>query len=70
MSTPSGHGGENVPPPSISNYFSEIFSSFMIHESWNDIPYNMAHVKLTYNNPISNKDFKSVKRPWEVEKFK
>ena len=40
--------------PPISKYFSEIF-----------IP---SHIKFTNNN--SNKDFKSVKRPYEVEKFK
>ena len=36
MSTPSGHGGTNVPPP-ISNNLSEIFYP--------------SHIKLTNNNP-------------------
>ena len=40
--------------PPMSKYFSEIFSP--------------SHSKLTNNNP--NKDFKSVERPYEVEKFK
>ena len=40
-------------PPPISKYFIEIFSQ--------------SHIKLTNNNP--NKDFKSVKRPREVEKL-
>ena len=40
--------------PSISEYFREIFLS--------------SHIKLINNNP--NNDFKSVKRPYEVEKFK
>ena len=35
MSTPSSHGGTNVPPP-ISQYFSEFFSP--------------SHIKLTDNN--------------------
>ena len=46
--------GGHTSTPPISKYFSEIFLS--------------SHIKLTYNNP--NKDFKSVKRPYEVEKFK
>ena len=37
-----------------SNYFSEIFAP--------------SYIKLTNNNP--KKDFKSVERPQEVEKFK
>ena len=54
MSTPSGHGGgTNVPPPRRKINKVIFFSS--------------NHIKLTNNNP--NKDFKSVKRPWEVEKF-
>ena len=41
------------PPSPISKYFSKFFSP--------------SHIKLTNNNP--NKDFKSVKRTLEVEKF-
>ena len=41
-------------PLPISKNFNEIFSP--------------SHIKLTYNN--RNKDFESVKRPQEVEKFK
>ena len=40
--------------PPESKYFSVIYSP--------------NHLKLTYNKP--NKDFKSVERPQEVEKFK
>ena len=43
-----------MPSPPKSKYFSEIFSP--------------SHMKLIYNKP--NKDFESVKRPQEVEKFK
>ena len=46
--------GNKRPSPLRDKYFSEVFSQ--------------SHVKLTNNNP--NKDFKSVKRAWEVEKFK
>ena len=38
----------------ISEYFSKIFLS--------------SHIKLTYNNP--DKDFKTVKRPYEIQKLK
>ena len=41
-------------PPLSNKYLSEIFSP--------------RHIKLTKNNP--NNDFKSVKRPKEVEKLK
>ena len=40
--------------PPGSNYYSEIFSA--------------SHIKFTNNNP--NKDFESVKRPLELDKFK
>ena len=56
MSTPSGHGGTNVParvPPPICIYFSENFSP--------------RHIKLTNNNP--NKGLKPVERP-ELEECK
>ena len=46
--------GGQTSTPPISKYFSKIFSP--------------SHIKHTNNN--SNKDFKSVKRPEEVEKFK
>ena len=55
MSTPSEHGGQAPPPtPPRNKYFSEIFAP--------------THIKPTNNKP--NKDFKSVKVPEEVEKFK
>ena len=46
--------GGQTSTPPINKYLSEIFSP--------------SHIKLTNNN--SNKDSKSVKRPWGVEKFK
>ena len=46
--------GGQTSTPPGSNYFTEFFSP--------------SHIKLTYNNPY--KDFKSVKRPQELEKFK
>ena len=46
--------GGQTSTPLISKYFSEMFSP--------------SHITLTNNN--LNKDFKSVKRPYEVEKLK
>ena len=46
--------GGKTSPTPRNKYFSEIFSQ--------------SHIKHTYNIP--KKDFKSIKRPWEVEKFK
>ena len=50
-------GGQTTNPP-ISKYLSKYFREFFFS----------SHIKLTYNNLY--KDFKSIKRPYEVEKFK
>ena len=58
MSTPSRHEVDKRLPRRLVNILMKFFSK----------PYNLYDIKLTNNNP--NQDFKSVKRPWEVEKFK